>query len=801
VILAGAVQAGVLVTRSDKGLQFTSAVTIAIQGKDRALSLGAETRMPVALNKLATVRLTGTLLKDADSGIVASYREGAVEYLLPQGLPKTAGTDAAAIWRTVKLSYKKAASDKAFTDVPVAEFVAFLPGGNEELRAICTDPRALQVVGGRAKGFAAHMEWMAAAIRAFPSDAAIAPLEKVVELGMRQRYEQFESGVAGLEVFQQALQYAELSQAVYPKQPEQERLRKALADRKAWLDRKAATLRAFAVSEQWDAFLAGARDFDTYEQAFPELAKLRSEALKQSLQRHRKAGQDRLAEGEFGAAWREFRTAGLRQPSDAQLQDEVRQSWTEYSRRTATDRQGRRETLGAGLRDAIERALYFADQNKQSKNLDEALKNVGQAEAILDKALASGAVAPESRRVLYQKADILAAQGRVSEALATLDQHDLVAIDDERLPANQLRNQLLFQLDKNLKELKAQARKAWTEECYHLVRALSQQGLRAKDDDPELLYFAGSAALVIRDRQQSQKLLARYLEVSNSLDGSAEQRAQARRLLRTVTGAAPAAEAGEPNWMSGKRLPKNVFYCPLSLAFQPRINQIDAGGKLKIAFTWEKARLKSIVPTFDKNEKPTGEKWIAFGYDERVPQVASVVAEQSAPPPVGSDPDEAVKRAALMIPNNPYVDPAAVQALTGKNITLGIAGNRFFNPFVWDKIYYFRFTYDEQGRVSQARELSEPGGAAAGLVVEFDWNGLQLAALRGFEGPDEKRRVKIYERTLLYEGGRLMAEDIQSQGRSAKVKYTYKGDSLVSASCDKNAHLDARARQVTFAGN
>ncbi|MDP3000971.1 MAG: hypothetical protein Q8N47_26050 [Bryobacterales bacterium] len=791
-----------LVTRSDKGLQFTSAVTIGIQGKDRALSLGGQTKVPAALNKLATVRLTGTLLKDADSNIVASYREGTLEFLIPQGLPKTAGSDAAAIWRTVKLSYKKAASDKAFTDVPTAEFVAFLPGGNEELRKICTDSRALEVVGGRTKGFAAHLEWLAAVIRAFPSDAAITPLEKVVEQGMRQRYEQFESGVASLEVLQQALQYAELSQAVYPKQPEQERLRKALADRKAWLDRRAATLRAFAVSDQWDAFLAGARDFETYERAFPEMAKLRSEALKQSLQRHRKAGQERLAEGEFGAAHREFRTASLRQPSNAQLQDDLRQSWTEYSRRTATDGQGRRETLSAGLHDAIERALYFADQNKQTKNLDEALKNVEQAEAILSKALVGGAVAPESRRVLYQKADILAAQGRVSEALVTLDQHDLVAIDDERLPASQLRNQLLFQLDKNLKEIKAQARKAWTEERFHLVRALSQQGLRAKDDDPELLHFAGSAAFVTRDRQQSQKQLARYLEVSNSLDGNAEQRVQARRLLRTVTAApAPAAEAGEPNWMSGKRLPKNVFYCPVSLAFQPHIGHIDAGGKLKIAFTWEKARLKSIVPTFDKNEKPTGEKWITFGYDERVPQVASVVAEQAAPPPAGADPDEAVRRAALMIPNNPYVDPAAVQALTGKNITLGIAGNRFFNPFVWDKVYYFRFTYDEQGRVSQARELSEPGGAAGTLVVEFDWNGLQLAALRGYEGPDEKRRVKIYERTLQYEGGRLMSEDIQSQGRSAKVKYTYKGDTLVSASCDKGAHLDARARQVTFAGN
>ena len=53
-----------------------------------------------------------------------------------------------------------------------------------------------------------------------------------------------------------------------------------------------------------------------------------------------------------------------------------------------------------------------------------------------------------------------------------------------------------------------------------------------------------------------------------------------------------------------------------------------------------------------------------------------------------------------------------MQRVTGKNVALGIAFNRFFNPFVWEKVYYFRLTYDEQGRVGAARANSPAPRAA-----------------------------------------------------------------------------------------
>ena len=770
-----------------------------VQGKDKALKIGPEPKSPPASGKLQSVSLNTTLLKDAASKAIASYEDGTVEFLLPQALPKNATGDLATLWQSAKLAYKKASNDKTPTDVPVTEFVAYFPGDTNELRRICTDNTALAVLGGKDKVFATHLEWIAAAVKAIPTDPAIVSLEKYVEEAMRQRFERFESGLAGLDVLDQALKYTELSQSLYPNQPEQEKLRKAIIARKGWLDRRMATLRAFAASEQWDPLLAGARDIEVYEQAFPELNKRRTEALQQSLQRHRKLAQERLSEGEYGAAYRELRLACLRQPSDPSLQEEARLAWTEYSRRVAIDRQTRRQTLSAGQRDAVERDLYFAEQNRQSKSLDEAFKNVQHAESLLAKALPNESVCPESLKVLYKKAEILSAQGRLSEALNALDQYDLRSVDEERQPAAQLRNELLFQIEKTSKDTKAQVRKAWAESRYQLVRALSLQALRLKDDDAELLFAAGSASFITRDREGSRALLTRYLEVSNTLDANAEQRVQVRRLLPLVN-AAPPPEEGDPNWMSGRRVPRGVYYCPTSLALQPRIDRIEVSGKLDIGFQWEGPRLRSITPTWEKNQGSTGEKKISFAYDTKVPQVASVAADSDASVPAG-DPDDRIRRLSLVLPNNGYIDPLAAERLAGVNMTLGFAGNRYFNPYVWEKLCFFRFIYDDRGRVQRAIEIAAPGGPATNYIVEFEWNGLQLAALRGYEGPDEQHRTKVYERTMQYAEGRLTSETVTLQGRSSRISYTYRADRLVSANCDKNAHTDGRSRQVLFAAN
>jgi len=788
-------RAGIVIVRSGQGLQFTDAVSIAINGKDKALSLGSQPTMAAGASKLPAVRLGGTLLKDADSGVLLQYDAGKADYLVPEGLPKNAPSDPAGIWKSVRIVYKQSASDKAGTEVSISSLVAFLPAGAEELTALCKDDQALQLIGGKGKGFSTQVELMSAAVKAYPSNPALAPLEKYVADAMRSRYETFEAGAGGVDVLNQGLEFATLSQAVYPNSAEQDKLRQNLIARKAWLDRKIAVQKAFAAAAQWDAFLLGDRDLERYQRAFPELANDHRQSLQGSLQLHVKVATARQREGDYGAAYREFLLASLRKPSDSGLHELAMQAWTEYSRRSALDMQAKRTRLSAGAQSAVERDLYFADQNKLARKFDDALKNVQDAEAVLRVSLPATIVSDMTLKVWYAEADILAAEDRVAEALAALDTYDLHAVDEERAPAEALRNRLLFNLNAALKNLKNKIPAAWTEGNFSLARQLAAQGLQMSADDADLLYCAGMVALIERDSKQGRNALTHYLEVSDTLDANPEQRALATRLLRssaTPTGAA----AGDPNWLSGEKLPKGVFYSPISLAFQPRIDRIDAANKFHVTFEWAGERLKSVTPSFENAAHATGEKRISFGYEDRVPQVVWATDGDDSRPAPSADPDEAYKRSSVLPLNSPLVDPAAIQRTTGKNVALVVSGNPFFNPFVWEKVYYFRIAYDDSGRIVRAQQLSGPQGAPAEQVLEFEWNGMLLTAIHGYLG-----KTGNYERTMQYQDGRLVSEEIQGQGKPSHIKYNYLGDRLVSAEATADPTLDNRNRKVTFLGN
>jgi hypothetical protein len=788
-LFPGIAHAGILITRSDKGLQFGEAFAVVVNGKDKVLSVGGQPKVAGPAGKLASMHLTGMILKDASANALALYDTGNVTYILPDGLGKNGTGDGAALWRTAKLAWKKAANDKSPTDVPVAAFVGFLPEGAEELANLCLDNQALGLLGGKGNVFKTQIDWIAAAVRAYPGNAAMAPLQKFVERAMRQRYEQFETGTAPASVLQEALQLADLSQAIYPNVPEQVELRKVLRDRKAWLNLKTAILLAFAAAEDWDAFLLADRDFEKYEQAFPEMLAKHKDALKRSLEFHSRAGEARQRDGEYGAAFREFRLASLRNPSDPILEQKVRMAWIEYSSQVASEHQRDRKQLKLSERDAITQALDFATRYKDLNKLDEAMKSVQEAER----------VDPESLPVLLKKAEVLGAQRRYSDAERTLDEYDKRAVAEERAKAAGLRTDLLFKQREAVESARSEVTKALADSRYYRFRNIALNALRSKNDDPDLLYYAGLASVMIRDTKQSREYLNRYLELSNTLAGDEQRRAKARTLLAAPAAAAE-ADRGDSSWMSGKKLPKSVYYDPISLAFVPKVDHIEASNKLKVSYEWNGERLRSIIPTFEKPDRATGERRISFAYEDRVPQIASVAYEAGARPPSGSDPDELLKSSLVVLLNNPYVDPVAIENLTGDNITLAISGNAFFHPFVWDKVHFFRLVYDDWGRVKQAREIPEPKAPPSNVVLEFEWDRLQLLAVRAYQGVD-KRRVKIYERTLLYQDSRLIGEDIRGQGKPSHIKYTYNGNRLVSAECSNDMTLDGRSRKVVFLAN
>ena len=181
-------------------------------------------------------------------------------------------------------------------------------------------------------------------------------------------------------------------------------------------------LRAFAAAQEWDALLIGGRDFERYQQAYPQMSTLHTDALKQSLALHREAGERNLKEGEYGPAWREFRLASTRQPSDAIMRQKVLMAWIDYSRQTAIDEQRNRKQISAGERAAIGQALSYADGYLKQNKLEQALKSVLEAEHIQSNSLP----------VLLKKAEILGAQHEYTQALAALDSYDRLAVNEER---------------------------------------------------------------------------------------------------------------------------------------------------------------------------------------------------------------------------------------------------------------------------------------------------------------------------------------------------------------------------------
>jgi hypothetical protein len=215
--------AGILISRSDQGLQFADAASLLFNGKDKVASLGEQPKAAGPLSKLPNARVSGAVLKDKDSGVLVEYAAGKAEYLVPQSLPKGSPEDPAAVWQAAKITYKQSSSDKGRHDVPPASFVAFLPGGVEELVRLCTDSTGLQLLGGKGKSFATQVELMTATVRKYGTDPALAPLEKGLEDAMRTRFTAFENGAGGLNLLQEALGFAQLSQAVYPTRPEQEK--------------------------------------------------------------------------------------------------------------------------------------------------------------------------------------------------------------------------------------------------------------------------------------------------------------------------------------------------------------------------------------------------------------------------------------------------------------------------------------------------------------------------------------------------------------------------------------------------
>ncbi len=97
--------AGIVVTHTDKGFQFGDAVSLNVNGKDKVLNLGANSKIEDPTAKLASIKLGETLYRDQATGFFALSSEGSIHYVLPEGNPK--GTELAwAMWGNARIRLK-----------------------------------------------------------------------------------------------------------------------------------------------------------------------------------------------------------------------------------------------------------------------------------------------------------------------------------------------------------------------------------------------------------------------------------------------------------------------------------------------------------------------------------------------------------------------------------------------------------------------------------------------------------------------------------------------------------------------
>jgi len=785
---------GLLVTRSESGIQFIPVFSIAVNGKDKISLLGAKPELTVAVDKLPDAKIGASLLLDANTGVPLQYGRGSTSsYVYPDGIPKKTAPSPAQAWKEAPVSFKKSKQDKVATPLASGQFLAFLANGVAELAEICMDEDALQLMGGKVGAFAARLELTAAAVSAFGTQPEMAQVERKILAFMRERQRRFDDGVESSKSLSEGLRIAELSAKAYPNQADQQQVRKQLATSKAWIDKRSTVLRALAAGSYWDAFLVSYRDFEKHESSYPQLAAKRQDALKASLDKHWQSGKDRIGRNEYRRAYRELRVASQRQPSNEILKRDVSIAWVQHSREVAVDRQNKRKQLSAGEQDVIEQYRVLAQRYKQQNKLDEALAKIGEAEKI----------DAESLPVVLAKAEILSARNELVSALATLDLYDQLAVDKEREPGNKLRNEVVFQMTDGLDTARKKLSEAWTAGRYHQTLELARQSLLVDDKGPTILYYAGVASMATRHPKEGVAFLTRYLEVSNNLDADVPKRQAVARLLAGGVAAAglPAEPAdGELSWFSGRKNAAGTVYDPLSGMFVPHIDHIAGSNKMTVKFNWEGERLRSIVPAFEKAQQATGEKPFVFTYAEGVPHAAAVDAGD-APRKLPKDPDALLKESNVVLPNNPLVDAPAVQRLSGKAVTVGVAGNRYFHPFVWERPYFFALTHDAQGRLQSARQIADAETRGSGLVeIEFEWNGSRLTSVHGFSLSESGARgTQVYSRTLNYVQDKLMGEEIKAGQKDSKIKYVWNGGSLVSAECDKDETLDNRSRNVVFA--
>jgi hypothetical protein len=140
----------------------------------------------------------------------------------------------------------------------------------------------------------------------------------------------------------------------------------------------------------------------------------------------------------------------------------------------------------------------------------------------------------------------------------------------------------------------------------------------------------------------------------------------------------------------------------------------------------------------------------------------------------------------ILLQDSPRFNAAVLTALEGPLAT-GVAGNSFFNPFIWDGLHYFTLAWDARGRLASAKEWS------ADNLVRFTWSGDRLTEIRAFR---KDSVTPYYQRTISYSGSMITGESYAEGTKTGQIKYVYSGKVLQQVKVEDGGIHDGKAWTV-----
>jgi hypothetical protein len=820
-------QAGLVGEKSlDGKIRFQAVEDFQIEGSHRVrlMPAGAARVTPEGAKRFPREELAqiGTIRADGAHRLVRLDEAGKVSgIVLPENFaPKTA-LDAATAQGRLTIQVFQSKKSKTGELIAPESFFVFVAGAEP-------DRLALGFIN-HAAAFA-DLDEQLAAMEGFAASFPDSPLKAEFRAQLLDR---IANGAAAFEdrgAYSDLLltrRFAELARRAFAGDGALDQLYTTIVNRIQTVESTRLTLRSLAAAGEWDGLLVAYGPFERYQWSFPDMMALRQTALEESARLHAHRGTLLGERQQYSDAILELTLAARRDPDNREIAKLLETTRVVASLAEAGGAKRRVLPPGSPQDLRFKRSLHDAERAIEDKDY-------AKADTSIQGAQAENRDAPE---ILVVQAKLLAARDRHAEALPLLDAYDRAVADPAaRELGNAARNDILYDLGKKRTAIEQQLRSLQHDGDYSKLRAAANRALALDPEDDVFLYFGGATAALFRDAGARERLEG-YLLRSDSLRGDPQMRDRAFRIRALLDAATPSTAAGTPrrvtpsftppgapqpvalpapnpasvavtpNWLSGRPLPEGVYYCPVSAAFQLPIDSI-AGYKLRMSFQWDRNRLTAITSTFDDEKgqqnyramggpgDSQGNFFFAYpGTDTQV-QAAStrrfegpvtlpeVRVQHQAPDPPHLVDEHGLPR--IVLRDSPQFNAAVLAALEGP-VATGIAGNSFFNPFLWDGLHYFTLTYDAQGRLASAREWN------ADNLVRFAWSADRLTGIQAFR---KDSPTPYYQRSISYSGAMIAGESYTLGNKVGQIKYVYSGKVLQQVKVEDGGVHDGKTWTV-----